>query len=66
MEGLFKLVQEVRKYRRKEVSADELTFFDCNYLYDHGVYMQMDNRRDICILKPLVRKYKFYLFVILI
>ncbi len=52
MKGLFNIVEKVRRYGKEEVRANELTISDCLYLYEHGVEMKVDARRQICILEP--------------
>jgi hypothetical protein len=55
MNKLFQIVEQVRKYGKKEIPSDKLTIDDCLYLYEHGIdmhFMQIDNNKRICILKP--------------
>ena len=59
MNKLFQIVEQVRKYGEKEISTDELTSDDCLYLHEHGIdmhFMQIDNNKSICILKPILKK----------
>lgn len=56
MNKLFQIVEQVRKYGKKEILSDELTIDDCLYLYEHGVDIQIDNNKRICILKPILKK----------
>jgi len=59
VDKLFQIVEQVRKYGEKEILSDELTIDDSLYLYEHGIdmhFMQIDNNKRICILKPILKK----------